>query len=37
MLKCPKANTVADGLIKGTSSILNGIASKTVHKDEQGD
>ena len=32
MLKSPKTNTLADGLIQRTSSILDKIASKTVHK-----
>ena len=34
MLRSPKTNTLADGLIEGTSSMLNEIASKTVHKEE---
>ena len=37
MLRSPKTNTLADGLIEGTSSMLNEIASKTVHKEEEGD
>ena len=34
--KSPKANTLADGLIKGTSSMVDEIESKSVHKDEEG-
>ena len=30
-------NTLADGLIETTSSILDEIESKAVHKDEEGD
>ena len=37
MLKSPKTNTLADGLIERTSSMLDEIESKTVHKDEEGD
>ena len=33
----PKINTVADGLIERTSSMLDQIETKTVHKDEEGD
>ena len=33
MSKCPKTETLADGLIEKTSSMLNEIESKTVHKD----
>ena len=29
--------SLADGLIKGISSVLDGIESKSVHKDEKGD
>ena len=29
----PKTNTFADGLIERTSSMLDGIESKTVHKE----
>ena len=36
MLKSPKRNTLADGLIERTSSILDETESKTVHKDEEG-
>ena len=36
MLKSPKKKT-ADGLIKRTSSMLDEIESKTMHKDEEGD
>ena len=35
MLKSPKTNTLADGLIKKTSSMLDEIASKSVHKDKK--
>ena len=34
MLKSPKTSTLADGLIKRTSSMLDEIASKIVHKDK---
>ena len=34
---CPKTNTLADWLIEGTSSMLDDIESKTVHKEEDGD
>ena len=36
-LKCPKTNTLADGLIERTSSRLNETESKTVYKDEERD
>ena len=36
-LKSPNANTLADGLIERTSSMLDEIASKTVHKSEEND
>ena len=36
-LKSPKTKTLADGLIKRTSSMLDEIESKTVHKDEESD
>ena len=36
-LESPKTNTLADGLIERTSSMLDKIASKTVHKDEEND
>ena len=36
MLKSPKTNT-ADGLIERTSTVLEEIASKTVHKDKESD
>ena len=36
MLKSPKAN-IADGLIERTSTVLEELASKTVHKDEESD
>ena len=32
-----KTNTLADRLIMGTSSMLDEIESKTMHKDEEGD
>ena len=35
--KSPKTNLLADGLIERTSSILDEIASNTVHKDKEGD
>ena len=35
--KSPKTNLLADGLIERTSSILDEITSKTVHKDKEGD
>ena len=35
--KSPKTNTLADGLIERTSSMLDEIGSKTVHDDEEGD
>ena len=34
MLKPPNINTLADGLIERTSSMLDEIASKTVHKED---
>ena len=34
MLKSPETNTLADGLIRRTSSILDEIESKIEHKDE---
>ena len=37
MLKFSKANSLADGLIEGTSSMLDETESKTVHKDKEGD
>ena len=36
-LESPKTNTLADGLIQRTSSILDETVSKTVHKDEEND
>ena len=36
-LKFPKTKTLADGLIKRTSSMLDEIESKTVHKVKEGD
>ena len=35
MLKSPKTNTLADGLIERTSSMLDEIESKTMHKDKE--
>ena len=35
-VKSPKTNTLADGLIERTSSMLDEAESKTVHKDEEG-
>ena len=35
--KSSKTKILADGLIKRTSSILDEIESKNVHKDEEGD
>ena len=37
MLKSPKTKSLADGLIDRTSSMLDEMESKTVHKDEEGD
>ena len=37
MLKSPKTNTLADGLIERTSSILDEIESKTVDNGKEGD
>ena len=37
MIKSPKTNRLADGLIKRASSFLNKIELKTMHKDEEGD
>ena len=37
MLKSPKTKTLAGGLIDRTSSMLDEIESKNVHKDEEGD
>ena len=37
MPKYPKTNTFTDGLIERTSSMLDEIESKTVHKDEEDD
>ena len=34
MLKSPNINTLADGLIERTSSMLDEIACKTVHKED---
>ena len=36
-LQSPKTKTLADGLIKRTSSMLDEIESKTIHKDKEGD
>ena len=35
-VKASKDKTLADGLIERTSSMLDNIESKTVHKDEEG-
>ena len=37
MLKPPKTDTLADGLIEGTFSMLHEIESKTVQKEKEGD
>ena len=36
-LKSPKTKILVDELIERTSSMLDEIESKTVHKDEEGD
>ena len=36
-VKVSKTKTLADGLIERTSSVLDEIESKTVHKVEEGD
>ena len=36
-VKSPKTNTLVDGLIERTSSMLDEIESKTVLKHEEGD
>ena len=36
-VKSPKTNTLVDGLIKRTSSMIDEIESKTVDIDEEGD
>ena len=36
-VKVSKDKTLADGLIERTSPMLDGIESKTVHKDQEGD
>ena len=36
-VKSPKIKTLADGLMNRTSSMLDEIESKIVHKDEEGD
>ena len=36
-LKSPMINTLADGLIKRTSSVLDEMESKTMHKDAEAD
>ena len=33
----PKTNTLGDGLIERTSSMLDEVESKTVHNNEEGD
>ena len=35
VVQSPKPNTLADGLIERTSSMLDEIAPKAVHKDEK--
>ena len=37
MIKSPKTNTLAYGLIEETSSTLDETELKTVHQDEEGD
>ena len=37
MLKSPKIKTLADGLIKRTSSMLDEIESNNIQKDAEGD
>ena len=37
MLKSTKTNLLAEGLIERTSSMLDKIASKMIHKEEEGD
>ena len=37
MLKSPKRNTLEDGLIERTSSMLDEIESKTKHNNKEGD
>lgn len=37
MLKPPKTNTLADGLVEGTFSMLYEKESKTVQKEKEGD
>ena len=37
MLKYPKTNRLANGLIKRTLSMLDEIASKTKHEDKEDD
>ena len=37
MLKSPKTNTLEDGLIERTSSMLDEIESKTKHNNKEGD
>ena len=37
MLKSPKTNTLAEGLIETTSFMLDKIESKTVHNGKEGD
>ena len=36
-VKVPKTNSLADGLIERTSSMLDEKESKTVHNEEEGD
>ena len=37
MMDAPKTKILADGLIEGTSSMLDEIESRSVHKDKEGD
>ena len=37
MLKFPKTNTLAEGMIERTRRMLDEIESKTMHEDEEGD
>ena len=36
-IKVPKDNTLADGLVEKTSSVLDEMEAETVHNDEEGD
>ena len=37
MLRSPKINTLADGVIESTKSMLDEMVSKSMHKDKHGD